>query len=44
MNPFGQWFHKLRKAMGDRDDRCTLEGIIEMDEGYFIIEASRTYA
>jgi hypothetical protein len=27
--------HKLRKAMGNRDDRYTLEGIIEMDEGYF---------
>jgi hypothetical protein len=32
--------HKLRKAMGDRDDRYTLEGMIEMDEGYFTIEAS----
>ena len=26
--------------MGQRDDRYTLEGMIEMDEGYFIIEAS----
>lgn len=32
--------HKLRKAMGNRDDRYTLEGMIEMDEGYFTIEAS----
>lgn len=32
--------HKLRKAMGKRDDRYTLEGMIEMDEGYFTIEAS----
>jgi len=33
--------HKLRKAMGQRDDRYTLEGMIEMDEGYFTIEASQ---
>ena len=26
--------------MGQRDDRYTLEGMIEMDEGYFTIEAS----
>lgn len=32
--------HKLRKAMGQRDDRYTLEDMIEMDEGYFTIEAS----
>jgi len=32
--------HKLRKAMGNRDDRYTLEGMIEMDEGYFTIQAS----
>ena len=32
--------HKLRKAMGNRDDRYTLEGMIEMDEGYLTIEAS----
>src|SRR5690606_2554157 len=32
--------HKIRKAMGNRDDRYTLEGMIEMDEGYFTIEAS----
>ena len=30
----------LRKAMGNRDNRYTLEGIIEMDEDYFVIEAS----
>jgi hypothetical protein len=29
--------HKLRKAMGNRDDRYTLEGMIEMNEGYFKI-------
>ena len=32
--------HKLRKAMGKREDRYTLEGMVEMDEGYFTIEAS----
>jgi len=32
--------HKLRKAMGKRDARYTLEGMIEMDEGYFTVEAS----
>jgi hypothetical protein len=37
--PVWAMVHKLRKAMGDRDDRYTLEGIIEIDEGYFTIEA-----
>jgi hypothetical protein len=32
--------HKLRKAMRQRDDSYTLEGMIEMNEGYFTIEAS----
>lgn len=32
--------HKLRKAIGNRDARYTLEGIIEFDEGYFTIESS----
>lgn len=27
-------------AMGKRDDRYTLEGMMEMDEGYFTIEAN----
>ncbi len=27
-------------SMGQRDDRYTLEGMIEMDEGYFTIHAS----
>ncbi len=31
---------KLRKAMGNRDARYTLEGMIEMDEGYFTVAAS----
>ena len=36
------WFmvHELRKAMGDRDFRYTLEGMIEFDEGYFTVESS----
>jgi len=38
--PVWAMVHKLRKAMGDRDDRYTLEGMIEADEGYFTIEAS----
>ncbi len=39
--PVWAMVHKLRKAMGHRDDRYTLEGMIEMDEGYFTIEASK---
>ena len=38
--PVWSMVHKLRKAMGARDDRYTLEGMIEMDEGYFTIAAS----
>ena len=38
--PVWAMVHKLRKAMGQREDRYTLEGMIEMDEGYFTIEAS----
>ncbi len=37
--PVWAMVHKLRKAMGQRDDRYTLEGMIEMDEGYFTVEA-----
>jgi hypothetical protein len=32
--------YKLIKAMGNRDYRYTLEGMIEIDQGYFTIEAS----
>ena len=39
--PVWAMVHRLRKAMGERDDRYTLEGMIEMDEGYFTIEASK---
>ena len=38
--PVWQMTHKLRKAMGNRDARYTLEGMIEMDEGYFTIASS----
>jgi len=41
MKPVWPMVHKLRKAMGQRDDLYTLEGMIEMDEGYFTIEASQ---
>ncbi len=38
--PVWAMVHKLRKAMGKRDGRYTLEGMIELDEGYFTIESS----
>jgi len=38
--PVWAMVHKLRKAMGNRDARYTLEGMIEMDEGYFTVETS----
>lgn len=38
--PVWAMVHKVRKAMGNRDARYTLEGMIEMDEGYFTIESS----
>jgi hypothetical protein len=38
--PVWAMVHKLRIAMGNRDARYTLEGMIEMDEGFFSIEAS----
>lgn len=38
--PVWAMVHKLRKAMGNRDKRYTLEGMIEMDEGYFTVESS----
>ena len=36
--PVWAMVHKLRRAMGDRDARYTLEGTIEMDEGYFKVD------
>jgi len=38
--PVWAMVHKLRSAMGEREDRYTLEGMVEMDEGYFTIMAS----
>lgn len=38
--PVWEMVHKLRKAMGTRDERYTLEGMIEFDEGYFTVESS----
>jgi hypothetical protein len=32
--------HKIRDAMGQREDRYTLEGMTEADEGYFTVEPS----
>lgn len=39
--PVWAMVHKLRKAMGNRDAKYTLEGMIEMDEGYFSVESSQ---
>jgi hypothetical protein len=38
--PVWAMMHKLRRAMGNRDARYTLGGMIELDEGYFTVEAS----
>lgn len=38
--PVWAMVHKIRKAMGKRDARYTLEGMIEFDEGYFTVESS----
>jgi len=38
--PVWAMVHKIRKAMGNRDDKYTLEGMIEMDEGYFKVASS----
>ena len=38
--PVWAMVHKIRKAMGNRDSIYTLEGMIEMDEGYFTIEST----
>ncbi|MDI1234396.1 MAG: IS1595 family transposase, partial [bacterium] len=38
--PVWAMVHKLRKAMGNRDARYTLEDMTEMDEGYFTVETS----
>ena len=38
--PVWQKTPKIRKAVGKRDVRYTLEGMIEMDEGYFSVASS----
>lgn len=38
--PVWSMIHKLRRAMGNRDARYSLEGMIEMDEGYFTVEST----
>ena len=38
--PVWAMVHKLRKAMGNRDARYTLEGMVELDEGYFTVASS----
>ena len=38
--PVWAMVHKLRKAMGNRDAKYTLEGMIEFDEAYFTVESS----
>ncbi|WP_257669748.1 IS1595 family transposase [Parapedobacter tibetensis] len=35
--PVWAMVHKLRKAMGNRDAKYTLEGMVELDEGYFSV-------
>lgn len=36
--PIWEIMHKLRSVMGKRDDRYTLKGCIELDEGFFSTE------
>lgn len=36
--PFWELMHKLRSVMGKRDDKYTLKGCIELDEGFFSTE------
>ena len=37
-HPIWHMAHKLREAMGKRDDEYVLAGRIELDEGYFSTE------
>jgi transposase-like protein len=36
--PIWEMMHKLRSVMGKRDDKYTLKGFIELDEGFFSTE------
>ena len=38
--PVWTMVHKIRKAMGNRDTRYTLERMVELDEGYFTVEST----
>ena len=38
--PVWAMVHKLRRAMGNRDAKYTLEGMIEFDEAYFTVASS----
>jgi hypothetical protein len=40
MSQSGLWFISFVRQLGQRDDRYTLEDMIEADEAYFTIEAS----
>lgn len=37
--PIWELLHKLRDAMGKRDSRYTLDGQIELDEGFFTVDS-----
>ena len=37
--PIWEMLHKLRNAMGKRDDEYTLSGQIELDEGFFSVDS-----
>jgi len=36
--PVWEMMHKIRSAMGQRDERYGLEGMLEIDEGYFSVD------
>lgn len=38
--PIWSMMHRIRKAMGNRDNLYGLEGMVEFDEGYFAIETT----
>lgn len=39
--PVWEMMHKIRTAMGQRDDRYGLEGMVEFDEGYFSVPVKK---
>lgn len=40
-NPIWAMLHKLRIAMGKRDERYELHGMVELDEGFFVTEVPK---